>query len=59
VAARYQAAAALREALFGNSTEARQQVAQVLGLSKGREVQYGAALALAKKGREAVVEVVV
>jgi tetratricopeptide (TPR) repeat protein/predicted Ser/Thr protein kinase len=50
VAARYQTIAALREALFGNSDEARRRVALVLGLSTGRDVQYGAALALALTG---------
>ena len=46
-AARYRAAAALREALFGNAAEARQQVTSTSGLSTGRDVHYGAALALA------------
>ncbi len=45
-AATYEAAAALREALLGNSAEARQRAAAALGLSTGRDVQYGAALAL-------------
>ena len=49
-AAGYQADAALREALFGNGEEARQQAAAALALSKGRDVQYGAALALAMAG---------
>jgi len=49
-AAGYQAAAALREALFGNATEARQRAPAALALSGGREVQYGAALALASAG---------
>jgi serine/threonine protein kinase len=46
-AAGYEAEAALREALFGNATEARQRAVAALGLSTGRDVQYGAALALA------------
>jgi serine/threonine protein kinase/tetratricopeptide (TPR) repeat protein len=49
-AAGYQAAAALREALFGNVDEARRRIASALGLSTGRDVQYGAALALALTG---------
>jgi eukaryotic-like serine/threonine-protein kinase len=49
-AAGYSAAAALREALFGNAAEARQRAAAALGLSTGRDVQYGAALALAFSG---------
>ncbi len=49
-AASYEAEAALWEALFGNAAEARQQVAAALGLSNGRDVQYGAALALALAG---------
>jgi hypothetical protein len=46
-AASYEAEAALREAVFGNATEARQRAAAALALSTGRDVQYGAALALA------------
>jgi serine/threonine protein kinase/Flp pilus assembly protein TadD len=49
-AAGYGADAALREALFGNTAEARQRAAAALGLSTGRDVQYGAALALALAG---------
>ena len=49
-AASYEAEAALREALFGNSAEARQRAAAALALSTGRDVQYGAALALALAG---------
>jgi Flp pilus assembly protein TadD/predicted Ser/Thr protein kinase len=49
-AAGYEAEAALREALFGNAAEARQRVAAALGLSNGRDAQYGAALALAFAG---------
>ncbi len=49
-AAGYEAEAALREALFGNATEARQRAASALALSAGRDVQYGAALALALAG---------
>jgi tetratricopeptide (TPR) repeat protein len=49
-AALYQAAAAVREALFGNVSEARQSAAAALQLSKGRDVEYGAAFALALSG---------
>jgi eukaryotic-like serine/threonine-protein kinase len=49
-AAGYEANAALREALFGNTAEARQRAAAALALSNGRDVQYGAALALALAG---------
>jgi eukaryotic-like serine/threonine-protein kinase len=45
-AARYEAAAALREALFGNAAKARESAGTALGLSTGRDVQYGVALAL-------------
>jgi tetratricopeptide (TPR) repeat protein len=50
VAAGYEAGAALREALFGNAVEARQRAAAALGLSNGRDAQFGAALALAFAG---------
>ena len=46
-AASYEAEAALREALFGNAAAGRQRAAAALGLSTGRDVKYGAALALA------------
>jgi serine/threonine protein kinase/tetratricopeptide (TPR) repeat protein len=49
-AASYEADGALREALFGNAVEARQRATAALGLSTGREVQCGAALALALAG---------
>jgi hypothetical protein len=44
--ARYEAAATLREALFGNAAEARQRGASALGLSTSRDVQYAVSLAL-------------
>ena len=50
VAASHEADAAVREALFGNATEARQRAAAVLALSTGRDVEYAAALALALAG---------
>jgi len=46
-AANYEAAAALREALFGNSDEARKRVAAALELSSGREVEFATGLAMA------------
>jgi class 3 adenylate cyclase/Flp pilus assembly protein TadD len=49
-AAGYEVDAALREALLGNAAEARQRIAAAMPLSKGRDVQYGAALALALAG---------
>jgi DNA-binding winged helix-turn-helix (wHTH) protein/Flp pilus assembly protein TadD len=50
-AASYQAKAGLREALFGNATEARDQEEAALAFSTGRDVQYLAALALAIAGQ--------
>jgi serine/threonine protein kinase/Flp pilus assembly protein TadD len=49
-AAGYETDAALREALFGKAAEARQRAAAALALSTGRDVQFGAALALAIAG---------
>jgi tetratricopeptide (TPR) repeat protein/class 3 adenylate cyclase len=46
----YEVEAAVREALFGNAAEARQHAAATLALSTGRDVQYGAALALVFAG---------
>ncbi len=43
----YEADAAVREALFGDPAKARQRAISALALSTGRDVQYGAALALA------------
>ena len=48
--ATYSATSSLREALFGNTDEARQRAALAIGRSAGRDVQYGAALALAYAG---------
>jgi tetratricopeptide (TPR) repeat protein len=50
VAASYEAEAALRESLFGSASEARQRASAALALSAGRDVQYGAAIALALAG---------
>jgi eukaryotic-like serine/threonine-protein kinase len=49
-AAIYAADAALREALFGNGVAAHERAKAALGLSTGRDVQYGAGLALAFAG---------
>ena len=49
-AATYSALSGLREALFGNIDEARRRASLAMGLSAGRDVQYGAALALAYAG---------
>jgi predicted Ser/Thr protein kinase len=49
-AAGYEADAALRLALFGNSAEARQRAASALALSTARDAEYGAALTLAFAG---------
>ncbi|MGB2890323.1 MAG: protein kinase [Candidatus Acidiferrales bacterium] len=49
-AAGYEADAGLREALLGNAAEARRRATAALRLSTGRDVQYGAALALAFAG---------
>ena len=46
-AALYQVPAALREAFFGNVAEGRQGALAALALSRDRETEYGAALALA------------
>jgi eukaryotic-like serine/threonine-protein kinase len=49
-AALYQAGAAVREAFFENTSEAKRTAAAALALSKGRDVEYGAALALSLSG---------
>jgi tetratricopeptide (TPR) repeat protein len=49
-AATYDAGAAVREAFFGNAREARRYAAAAVDLSKGRDVEYGAAFALALAG---------
>ncbi len=46
----FEAEAAVTEALFGNAAEAGQRTTAALALSTGRDVQYGAALALALAG---------
>jgi eukaryotic-like serine/threonine-protein kinase len=49
-AAGYSADAALREALLGNSADAKRFASAALELSNGRDVQFGAALAFALIG---------
>ena len=49
-AASYEAAAAMWNALFGNASAAKQGATAALQLSKGRDVEYGAAFALALAG---------
>ncbi|MGA8436653.1 MAG: winged helix-turn-helix domain-containing protein [Candidatus Sulfotelmatobacter sp.] len=46
----FETGAALREAFFGNTPAARQRASAALKLSKGRDVEYGAAFALALSG---------
>ena len=46
----YESGAALWEAFFGNAPAARQSAAAAVGLSRNRDVQYGAAFALALAG---------
>ena len=45
-----EAGAAVREAVFGNSSEAKKQAIAALALSRDREVEYGAAFALVLSG---------
>jgi len=52
-AAMYEAAAAVREALFGNAPEARQSAKAALELSNSRDVEYGVAFAFAVAGEQA------
>jgi len=49
-AATYQAAAAVWEAFYGNATEAKRNATAALAVSKGRDVEYAAALALGLAG---------
>jgi eukaryotic-like serine/threonine-protein kinase len=46
----YETDAAVREALFGNADTVRQRARAALGLSDSRDVEYGAAFALAVSG---------
>jgi serine/threonine protein kinase len=49
-AATYDAVSALREALFGNAASGQPQAVMARGLSTGRDVDYGVALAFAYAG---------
>jgi eukaryotic-like serine/threonine-protein kinase len=49
-AAQHEAGAAVREGLFGHSSEAKQIALSVLSVSKGRDAEYGAGLVLALIG---------
>ena len=49
-AALWEAGAAVRDAFFGNASEARKRAMAALELSKNREAEYGAAFALALSG---------
>jgi len=55
----YLALSALREALFGNADEAKRRAASAIGRSSGRDVQYGAALALAFAGDDRQTQAVI
>ena len=46
----YETGVAVWEALFGNAAAAKRSVQEVLDVSKGRDVEYGAAFALALSG---------
>jgi DNA-binding winged helix-turn-helix (wHTH) protein/Tfp pilus assembly protein PilF len=46
----WEAGAAVRETLYGNAAEARRRAEAALKLSRNREVEYGAAFALARSG---------
>jgi serine/threonine protein kinase/Tfp pilus assembly protein PilF len=46
----FEAGAAIREALFGNASEARKAAMAALNFSRNRDVEYGAAFALAVSG---------
>ena len=50
VAASYQAARAVWEAIYGNGAEGKRNALAALEVSKGRDVEYAAALALAFSG---------
>ena len=58
-AATYATLSALHEALFGNVDEARRRATLAMGLSAGRDVQYGAALASAYAGDDRRVQGVI
>lgn len=49
-AATYEASAAVWQAVFGNTAAAKQRASAALDLSRGRDVEYAAAVALAMSG---------
>jgi len=51
-AAAFRTRTALREAFFGNLQQAKQDANSALGIARNREVEYGAAVALAMAGDE-------
>jgi DNA-binding winged helix-turn-helix (wHTH) protein/predicted Zn-dependent protease len=55
-AALFEAGAALREAFFGNPFAARERATAALGLSKNKDVQYGAAFSFALAGDDSRAE---
>ena len=55
-AALFEAGGSLREAFFGNASAARERATTALGLSKNREVEYGAAFSLALVGDSSTAE---
>ena len=55
-AALFQSAEAVREGFFGDASEAKQSANSALALSRGRDVAYGAALALALAGDTAATQ---
>jgi predicted Zn-dependent protease len=55
-AALFMSGAAVQEAWYGAESAAKRDAAAALGLSKGREVEYGSALALALAGDSARAE---
>jgi hypothetical protein len=55
-AATYRAARAVWEAVYGNAAEGNSSATETLELSKGREVQYAAGLALAFSGESSRLE---
>jgi tetratricopeptide (TPR) repeat protein len=54
--AEYQMEAAVREALLGKVVEAKRSAMVALTFSKGRDVEYGAAVALARSGNSSLAE---
>ena len=52
----YKTEAASREALFGNAAVARQEALSALRLSRSRDVEYGAAFALALSGESSQIQ---